>query len=322
LLPHDDPRVLVPPAPGIDAAAVDLGDRVLVATSDPITFAADRIGWYAVHVNANDIAVMGATPRWFLATVLLPRGTTAAAATAIFADLRHACAELRIALVGGHTEVAQGVERPIVAGTMLGEASPGRLVTSAGARPGDMLIVTGGIAIEGSAVLAREAAAAALAQGLSEDVIARAAAFLDRPGISVVRAARAISDSVPVHAMHDATEGGLATALRELAEASRVGIAVTGGTLPVLAETRALCDTLGLDPLGLLASGCLIAAVAPADAPAALAALSAAGIAAWTIGRATPTAEGLMLTGRGAPRPLPAFARDELARYFDAHPDP
>ncbi|HOQ28727.1 MAG TPA: AIR synthase related protein, partial [Armatimonadota bacterium] len=133
--PVTDPRVLVGPAPGEDAAAIDMGDRVLVAKTDPITFATDAIGWYAVNVNANDIATMGAEPRWFLATVLLPEGAEERLAEEIFEQIATACEELGIALVGGHTEITYGLSRPVIAGCLLGEAERERLLPSRGARP-------------------------------------------------------------------------------------------------------------------------------------------------------------------------------------------
>src|SRR5207253_4737153 len=135
-----DPRVVVGPRVGEDAAVIDLGDRYLVATADPITFATDDLGWYALHVNANDIVVRGATPRWFLATLLLPARTTdEESVRALFAQLAAACEELEVALVGGHTEVTHGLDRAIVAGTMLGEGAKDKLVTTGGARVGDAI---------------------------------------------------------------------------------------------------------------------------------------------------------------------------------------
>src|SRR3989442_3556630 len=90
--PVKDARVVVGPGVGEDAAVIDLGDRYLVATTDPITFAADEVAWYALQVNANDVAVRGARPRWFLATLLLPEGsTTEASVTALFEQLAEAC---------------------------------------------------------------------------------------------------------------------------------------------------------------------------------------------------------------------------------------
>src|SRR6516162_3969861 len=152
-----DPRVVVGPKVGEDAAVIDMGDRYLVATSDPITFATAEIGWYALHVNANDIAVRGARPRWFLATLLLPPGATSESSVeALFADLHAACEELEVVLVGGHTEVTHGLDRPIVAGTMLGEVEKDKLVTTAGAKVGDAVVMTKGVPLEGAAIIARE----------------------------------------------------------------------------------------------------------------------------------------------------------------------
>ena len=129
-IPLDDKRVLLGPGVGEDAALIDMGDRVLVAKSDPVTFAADLIGWYAVHVNANDIACSGATPRWFLATLLAPPGFEEAQAEAVFGQLLDACASLGVTLVGGHSEVTATVQRPVIAGTMLGEVDKGKYVKS------------------------------------------------------------------------------------------------------------------------------------------------------------------------------------------------
>jgi hydrogenase maturation factor len=313
-----DPRVRVGARTGEDAAIIDLGATLLVAAADPITFATDQIGHYAVAVNANDIAVRGATPRWFLATLLLPTGTTRADVQAIMDDLAAACRALDIDLVGGHSEVTSGIDRPIVAGTMLGEVAAQRLVTTGGARPGDALLLGGALAVEGSAVLAREAADALRARGVPPAMIARAADLLRHPGISVVAMARALCDAVQPHAMHDPTEGGLATALTELAAASGVGVHLAApARLPFLPETRAFCRALGLDPLGLLASGALLAAVDPHDVPPALAALHSAGAGGQVIGQITAAAEGLTMAATEGTLPLPPFARDELARWLE-----
>ncbi len=182
-----DPRLVFGPGLGRDAAAIDFGDRYLIAKSDPITFATDEIGWYAINVNANDIACLGAKPRWFMATLLLPEGKTDyALIERIFTQLHTAGRAIGVSVVGGHTEITHGLDRPILCGAMFGEVAPERLVRSDGARPGDTLILTKGICVEGTAVLAREAADR-LRGRLSAAVIERAAHFLHRPGISVVR---------------------------------------------------------------------------------------------------------------------------------------
>ena len=310
-----DQRVLQGPGIGADAAVIDMGDRLLIAKADPVTFATDRIGWYAVQVNANDIACMGGVPKWFLATVLLPEGAPESLAVDVHEQITEACAALGVTLVGGHTEITYGLTRPIVSGSMLGEATRDTVVWPGGARPGDAIILTQGIAIEGTSVLAHEAAEALLAGGMSKAEVSAAAGLLDAPGISVVRAARAAA-SAGVTAMHDPTEGGLATGLAELATAAKAGLEVDGAAVRVLPETRAVCRALGLDPLGLLASGSLLASAAPERADEVLAALHAEGVEAAVIGRVTEASAGLRLRSADGVRDLPSFPRDELARYM------
>jgi hydrogenase maturation factor len=314
--PVDD-RVVVGPRVGEDAAVLDMGDRCLVATTDPITFATDELGWYALHVNANDLAVRGARPRWFMATVLLPEARTSAAQVeALFAELGAACQELGVSLIGGHTEVTAGLPRPIVVGAMLGEVARERLVTTAGAREGDALLLTKGVPLEGAAIIARERGEEAMRRGVPADVVSRARRFLREPGISVVPEALLAADTVRVHAMHDPTEGGLATACRELAQAGDVGCRVDEARVPVLPEARALCGAFGLDPLGTIASGALLLAVDPADAARVIEACAGRGIACAAIGRVTARDAGVTLAGASGARPMPEFPQDEITKLF------
>jgi len=313
-----DARVIVGPGIGRDAAILDLGDRYLVAKTDPITYATDEIGWYAVHVNANDVACCGATPRWFLVTVLLPAAEASQElAERIFKQVAEACRQLGIAWCGGHTEVVPDLPRPILVGQLLGEVEPGRHLTSAGARAGDVLILTKGIAVEGTAVIAREKGDL-LRETVPEAELRRWAAFLHEPGISVVRDARLALEVGGVHALHDPTEGGVATGLWELAEASKVGLVVDCRRIAVLPECETLCRALGLDPLGLIASGSLLIAADAERADAILQRLSAEGIAAAAIGEVVPADRGvLMRLADGTQQPLPTFPRDEITRLFE-----
>jgi hydrogenase expression/formation protein HypE len=310
-----DPRVVVGPRVGEDAAVLDMGDRYLVATTDPITFVTADLGWYALVVNANDLAVRGAAPRWFLATCLLPEGrATEASVEELFAQLGAACRELGVSLVGGHTEVTHGLDRPIVVGTMLGEVAPDRLVTTAGAQPGDALLLSKGIPLEGTSIIAREREAELLRRGYAPALLARARSYLGK--LSVVPEARLATEAAGVHAMHDPTEGGLATALWELADAAGVGLAVEAARIPILPEGRALCAEFGLDPLGTIASGALLVALAPADAGAVLHTWAREEIDCAFIGRVVPREAGVRLEAGGQPRALPRFGQDEIARLF------
>jgi len=317
-LTADDPRVIVGPRVGEDAAAIDLGDRLLLAKTDPITFATDLIGWYAVNVNANDIACLGGTPQWFMATLLLPDTATEQDVASIFAQIGEACRELGVTVVGGHTEITLGIDRPILIGCMLGEVAREALVTSGGAQPGDALILSAPIAIEGTALLAREVGEELRARGVSGETITRAKDLLFTPGLSVVGAARTALQAGGVTALHDPTEGGLATGLLELSLASGIGMEVEESAILVLLETREVCAALGLAPLGLIASGSLLIAAGPEAAEGIVRDLRAGGYEAAIIGRTLDEGEACWLVSEeGHLQPLPTFDRDELARFLE-----
>jgi hydrogenase expression/formation protein HypE len=315
--PVKDPRVVVGPRVGEDAAVIDLGDRYLVATSDPITFVTDDPAWYAVQVNANDVAVRGARPRWFLATLLLPEGRTGDDdLRALFARLAEACDEIEVTLVGGHTEVTHGLDRPIVAGTMLGEVAKDKLVTTGGARVGDAIVMTKGVPLEGGAILARERGEEALARGVRAAAVRKAKGLLRAPGLSVLPEAEIACELATVHAMHDPTEGGIATALAEIAQAAGVGLRVDRDRIVMIPEAVELCRAFGLDPLGTIASGALLMTLAPAEAGIVIHALAREGIDCHYIGQVVPPEQGVRLVAGGSETPLPVFAQDEITRVF------
>ena len=310
-----DPDVLVGPGLGRDAAAIAVGERVIVAKNDPITFASEGGAAHLVEVNANDVACMGATPRWLLVTALLPHGVTPADVLNQFAELRETCRHRSVELVGGHTEIVPGLARPILVGMMLGDASPHELLRPGQAQPGDVLLLTKGLAIEGTALLARERADE-LGQWIGEEFLAAAARLMDHPGISIVMEAEIARRSGAVTALHDPTEGGLATAMRELAMVSGAGVEIDAEAIPVLAETRAISDALGIDPLGMLASGSLLIATRPEGVETIMHDIEAAGIPIRAIGRLTDDMQEASLISRGNRQPLPEFAVDEVARLL------
>ena len=315
--PIQDPRVVIGPGVGLDCAVVDVGDRLLVFKSDPITFASDEIGWYLVQVNANDIATTGARPCWLLVTLLLPEGqTTAELVEEISGQIHRACGEIGVSVIGGHTEITHGLARPIIVGTMIGEVARDRLVTPRGAVPGDRLLLTKGVPIEATAILAREFPER-LAQDLSPAEVEQASNFLFDPGISVLRDAQIATQAGQVTAMHDPTEGGLAAALWELAQACGHSLIVEPAAVPVPSLSVRICKALNLDPLAAIASGALLL-TAPAEQTSQIRrALEQEGIACAAIGavEAGPAAVWQKrTTGRQTwPRP----ARDEIARIYE-----
>ena len=311
-----DPRVVRGGCFGEDAAVIEFGGRYLLAKSDPITFATERPGWYAVQVNANDIAAMGGTCRWFLATLLLPEGSAdEAAVTAVFRDITEACEELGVELVGGHTEVTHGLDRLLVAGQMLGEATRKTLCTKEMIQVGDRLLLTKGLAVEGTSLIARECFER-LTPAFKPEILERAAGFLCDPGISVVREAAIAVETGLVHAMHDPTEGGLSSALYELASASNTGLMLDTDAVRIYPETNALCDFLGLDPLGLIASGALLIACPKKGEPVIRTSIEKAGIPCATIGEVVPAEQGVTEVKDGRRVPLRKFDRDEICRLF------
>ena len=309
-------RVVLGPKFGEDAAVIDMGDKYLVAKTDPITFTSERIGWYAVNINANDVATMGARPLWFLATLLLPEtGTSLTLVRQIFKDTLRACADLGVTLCGGHTEVTMGLNRPILVGHMLGEVAKSRLVRKESQRPGDLVLLTRGIAIEGTSLLAGEKRLA-LSRKLPARTLWRARRLLFQPGISVVQDALLAQRHAEIHAMHDPTEGGLASGLYELAKAGGVGLRIWKDRVPILEETRLLSKVLSFDPFALIASGSLLVVASAETAPRLLRAYSRRGVTAAIIGEVRKASEGIEWFEDGRGKPLHAPERDEIARLL------
>jgi HAD superfamily hydrolase (TIGR01509 family) len=310
-----DPALVVPPAVGEDAAVFDLaGAELLVAHGDPITLGGPDLGAAAVLVNVNDIAAAGAEPRWLLATVLLPVGTTPAEAQALLAGLAEAAAGAGVGLAGGHTEITTAVTRAVVSLTALGTVGRAELKDKRSARTGDRVLLTKALAMEGTALLAEESGERLTRLGASADELAAWRALQART--SVLPEARVARRCAGVHAMHDITEGGLATALRELAAATGHGVRVRRERVPVAPETARLCALLGADPLGLIASGSLLVCCTPADAAALVAELGAAGIPCTEVGELTEEGAGVVALERDRPAPWPEFATDEAARLL------
>jgi hydrogenase maturation factor len=290
-----------------------LGGHRLVLKSDPVTFTTADIGWYVVQVNANDVAVMGARPCWFQPTILLPPGTRASDALGIARDIDRACRALGIAVTGGHTEVTDAVTRPVVAGDMQGVLAGPRLVTSGGARPGDLLLMTKAAGLEGTAILAVECARR-LAGRVSPSALRAARGVRRRPGISVVSEALAAARGGAT-AMHDPTEGGVRSALHEMADVSRTRLRVDLDRVPVLPVTARLCGHLGIDPLGLLGSGALLATFPAGRVPAVLRGWARRGVAGAVIGR-VERGRGVAAFRGGRSVRFPWIVRDEILRVL------
>jgi hydrogenase maturation factor len=300
-------ELLVPPAVGEDGCAIAIGGGALIAATDPITLTGKEIGGHAVVINANDVAVMGGRPRWFLATILLPPGTTEEAVIALFADMHGALARHGIALVGGHTEITAAVTQPVVVGQMLGFQEDGRFVRTGGLRASDVVLQIGPAPIEAAAVLAHECGPRLRA--LPADLLVRARDAAREPGISVVAAALRAT-ALGACALHDPTEGGLSAGLHEMAEASGLALGIDREPL-WFAPGKAVCEALGADPWGALASGSLLAGFAADRLEGAETALAEDGYACVRLARVEP-GSGVRLHGHALAR----YEQDEVSRIL------
>ncbi len=304
----------VGPALGEDAAVATAGSEPrLVLAADPITFPTADPGWHAAVVNANDVAATGGECRFFLAQVLLPPGTTEARIAEIADGLRRGCEEVGAVPAGGHTEITAAVGREVIAGTMVGVATAERVKATGGAREGDMLVVTKGVAIEATAIVAAEREDE-VRRVFGEEFQRRAAAFLTDPGISVVEEARIAAGMLEVHAMHDVTEGGIATAVREMADAAGLGAILAEAEVPRFYESKRLMTHFGLDILGAIGSGALLIACAEPETGELLDRLQGAGTPGHVIGRFLRRSSGIQLARGSVRRDLPVFDADELTR--------
>lgn len=306
-----DERVLVGPEVGLDASIVEVEDRVLALSSDPITGAMEDPGWLSVHVNANDIASMGACPQWFLMNIFLPGGAEGSDVREITGRAESACEELGVSLVGGHTEVTPGLGRLLISGAMVGEAPLGKWVSAAGAKPGDRILFTKSAAVEGTFILASDRREE-LEGEFGTDLVKRAKDYREK--LSVVdEALTAIEAAGEVHAMHDPTEGGLLGGLYGLADASGVGFSISSADVPVLEETQAICSYFSIDPLRTIGSGSLLICVRQGDSKKVMGALEGEGIHVNDIGEVLRDENRREIDGE----PLEFPEQDELWKIFD-----
>jgi hydrogenase expression/formation protein HypE len=315
-----DPRIVIGPKIGEDAAVVDFGkeiDRYWVVTSDPITFTTEEIGYYGVVVNINDIATRGATPKYFLATLLFPeKGSDQKIVNKTFRQIHDACRRFKVSFIGGHTEITPGLDRIILSGHMIGEVRKENLVKTSGARAGDLLLMVKGVCIEGTSIIAREKGKELLAKGFSPSLIKRAKSFIFNPGIDVLEAAQTACRHATIHSMHDPTEGGLINGIIEMAIASEKEFEVDLGEVFIYEESKILCREFGLNPLGVIASGALFLTVSPRNLSALQKAFRSTSIPLQVIGRVKRGPAKAMAVEGKKKKELKPLPRDEILKIY------
>jgi len=268
---------------GEDSCGFDPRGGLVVMSTDPITGAEEGIGRLAVHVACNDLAANGARPLGVLVTLLLPPSSDETRVSSVMAEIDQAARELGIEVLGGHTEVTPVVTQVVVSTTSVGLVSRDRLVTSSGARPGDVIVLTKGAGLEGTAILAADFEDV-LIPIVGRDCVERARSFAAE--ISVVREGL-LAAGLGVTAMHDVTEGGVLGALFEMASASSVGFVLQLRDIPVRNETVEICRVAKVDPLKLVSSGSMLISCPASRLSHLLRELGSAGILARAVGRFT-----------------------------------
>jgi hydrogenase expression/formation protein HypE len=254
----------------------------------------NRIGSLAVHVSCNDIASNGIEPLGIMLTVLLPPDTTEADIELIMQQAADAARAVNVEIIGGHTEITDAVTRPIISSTAVGRAETGEVKRSSMC-PGNRIIVTKKLAMEGTGILANEYERR-LRGSLSEEELNRARAMLD--DISVIKEG-IIAGKLGTSAMHDITEGGVLGAVWELCHLSGTGALIEEAALPLDAVTVKICNLLGVNPLRLISSGSMMIVAPAGKAEKILHALAEVGIEAACIGVVTEAEKGIRMMPKG-----------------------
>lgn len=317
-LEKEDNRIILGSKIGEDAAVIDMGDNYLVAKTDPITFATDEIGYYVVNVNVNDVVCTGATPKWFQSTILLPeKKTSQELVEKIFKGIHDTCKSMNITVVGGHTEITPHLNRPIVIGSLLGEVEKEELVKTSGAKSGDDLILTKGIFIEGTSIIAREKENLLKEKGYEFEFINRCKNYLYNPGISVFKEALLANKNFQLNSMHDPTEGGLNTGIAEMGIASNLGIVIEKDKIKILPEPLELSKIFNLNPMGTISSGSLLISIDKKNSLELIELMKKNNIDAEIIGEFNNKKEGFfMVESVGQKKPLNFSEIDEITKIF------
>jgi len=315
----DDPDVILGAAFGEDVALTRVGGDILVSHLDPIVGAIRDIGWLAVHVACNDIATTGIPPRWVLPLVLVPRPEDEELLERIMRDANRAAREIGVSIIGGHTGYSANLARPLVAVTALGTAEGREPLRTRGARVGDHVLVTKGIAIEGTAILAQDFAEVALERGLTQSDLTEAGRLMAK--VSVVKEAVAIATQGAT-SMHDVTRGGLLETLLEIASLSGVAIEVDASQMPIPPVVARFANAFQFDPLWMISSGTLAATVPPARVSEVSRVLTEEGVPFALVGQVmNGTGVHLRCDGEIVHYSDIRCEEDELARMWRLYPD-
>ncbi|NLG12321.1 MAG: HAD-IA family hydrolase [Elusimicrobia bacterium] len=306
-----DKGVIAKPGVGIDCAIFKVKDKVVLAKTDPIILTSEDIGFYLVNINVNDIAMMRGVPSHFLAVLLFPEDTVFPDIERVFSHISKECGKFNIRWVGGHTEIVSGITRPIAVGLMLGE--PIKKMKRKKIREGDSVFLVKEIGIEGASIIAREKYEE-LKKFFSERYINRVKDAVLYPGISVFNEARILWENFDIKYMHDPTEGGISTALYEMAEANNTGLLIYPEKLMFYSPAVKFCEIFNLDPLGIISSGCVVGIIGKDKERELTDFCKKRKIKMQIIGETSEKDDGVWCRKGGIKDRFPRFERDEINR--------
>jgi len=304
-------EILVGPGHGLDNAVIRLGyNQVLVATSDPFSMipvlGLRDSAWLSTHLLASDLSTCGFPPRFLMVNFSLPPHMKDKEFQEYWDAFHKECKRLGVAIVGGHTGRYVGCDYTIIGGGVMMTLAPeNRYLASNMSKPSDLIIMTKGVAIATTGILARTFPET-VEKAYGSSFLKRAQSHFYQ--FSVVEDALAAASvglrDEAVTAMHDVTEGGLLGALYELSEASNVGLDIDLSKVIVTDEAKLVCDLFHLDPYVTLSEGTLIVTVKPEKAKEVLKALESRGIRAKMIGRVMNRQHGRWVTKDKRREPL------------------
>ncbi|AZO93191.1 AIR synthase family protein [Halocella sp. SP3-1] len=295
---------------GEDTAVIDPANDLIVISSDPITGASKNAGYLAVHVSCNDIASAGAKPLGIQVVLLLPAEITDQEIAGLMEEINDTARKIEVEVLGGHTEILSAVNKPIIVVTAVGKAVRGKFVSSAGAEPGDDIIITKGIGIEGTYILANDYYDELSKMGVKPELLKRACSYGDK--LSVINEG-IIAARMGANAMHDITEGGLYGAFEELSQATGLGFELYEDKLLLTEETAVICKMMEIEPTALISSGSMLITIENGEEL--IKELADNGIEAAVIGKVTPG--GNYVYKKGSKEIFNWSGKDELWRVME-----
>ena len=300
--------VSVRPGIGEDCAVMDFGDHDCIMSTDPISSAVSDIGRLAIHITCNDIASNGVQPLGIMLAVMLPEGTTEEDVDHIMGQAAQTAAEVKVEIIGGHTEITPAVKQPVIVSTAIGKALKGVSQSGNDMVPGDFIMMTKAVGLEGSGIIASDYEEQ-LSSVLSAKELARAKSFLEL--VSVVPEGIA-AGSIGTHGMHDITEGGILGAVWEMCQISHLGAELWLEAIPVSELTKKVCGHFGINWMRLISSGCMMIMVHPEQKEEVIKAIEEEGVSVACIGRVREEAYGRQLLAGGKAEEITPPVSDEL----------